>query len=132
MNPHLPPGRPLRAPEAAQRFFDDWCLHRTVLTLDELLAGRWMAVRLADGGSDRTAYDTYSDAVHSARNSPSRCGYPRILPEAMSVQWCDFMLWYWRTCYDNGWREDPAAQLIVPTRIEDVERRIVRTVNWRR
>jgi hypothetical protein len=90
-----------------------------------------MAVRLADGGSDHTAYETYLSAVDSARNSPSRCFYPRILPEAMSVQWCDLMLWYVRTVYDNGWREDPAAQLILPTRIEDVPRRIVRSVNWK-
>ena len=91
-----------------------------------------MAVQLADGRSDNTAYDTLDAAVKSATNSASRCFYPRILPEACNLAWCDLLLWYARQCYDNGWREDPARALIIPTRIEDVDGRVLRTVKWRR
>jgi len=91
-----------------------------------------MAVQLADGRSDNTAYESLADAVESATNNPSRCFYPRILPEMVNLAWCDLMLWYARRVYDNGWREDPARALILPTRIEDVRGRVLRTVNWRR
>lgn len=101
-------------------------LHQQALTMDEILAGRWMAIRLADGGSDMTAYDTLAAAVKSAELSPSRCFYPRVLPEPMGPDVCGFMVWYARTCYDNGWREDPSRQLIIPTRIEDLHTRIAR------
>jgi hypothetical protein len=130
--PNAPDGHPLRNPDAAKRLADTFRLHQQVLTMDEMLDGRWIAVRLGDGGSDNTAYDSHEAAVNSARNAPSRCFYPRILPEAMTVPVCDFLLWYARTVYDNGWRQDPAGerQLIMPTRVEDVRNRTRKEVRW--
>jgi len=123
------PSRTLRDPDAARRLADTFRLHQQVLTLDEILAGRWIVVRLADGGGGTTVYDSYADAVNGARNEPSRCFYPQIRPEPMGEDVCDFLIWYTRTVYNNGWRDDPSRQLIIPTRVEDANR-ILREVKW--
>lgn len=106
--------------DAAKRMHDILKLHATVLTTDELLAGRFVAIRLADGSSDGVAYDTRADAIEHQRNSPSRCAYYRIPPGGWSLQVCDVMLWYVRCAYDNGVREDPAHSLIIPLGREDL------------
>jgi len=110
-------------PGVGERMADAMRLHQTVLTMDELWAGRWAAISIADGSSDRTAYDSHEAAVKAATNRPTRHFYPRIVPEPMSPRVCDLMIWYVRNCYNNGWREDPAWQLWIPGRLEDIATR---------
>lgn len=105
---------------AAHRMADVIRLHQTVLSTEEIFAGRFVAIRLADGSSDGTAYETRADAVDRQRNSPSRCGYYQVPLESMSAQVCDTLLWYVRSVYDAGHREDPAHALIIPTRKENL------------
>lgn len=109
-----------RTEDAARRLADTVALHQTVLSFDEILAGRFMAVRLSDGGSDNTAYETRAEAIEHQRHNASRCFYPRIPLERWSAATCDVLLWYARGVYDAGHREDPAHQLIVPERLEQL------------
>ncbi len=106
--------------DAAKRMADAIALHQTALSKDEILAKRFVAIRLADGGSDNTAYDSRAAAIESARNSPSRCAYFQIPLERWGVATCDSLLAYVRGVYDAGNREDPARQLIIPTRMENL------------
>ena len=105
---------------AALRLRDQVRLHQAVLSKDEILRKRFMAVRLADGGSDGVAYETSADAIRHNTNNPSRCFYPQIPLERWSAETCDVLLWYVTTVYNNGYREDPAHALMLPTRIEDL------------
>lgn len=107
-----------RTADAAKRLADTVALHQVALSRDELLAGRYIAVRLSDGGSDGVVYDTPAEAVAHQRHNASRCIYPRLPLERWSAQVCDVLLMYGRRAYDNGHRADPAAQLWIPTQEE--------------
>jgi hypothetical protein len=109
----------LRAPDAARRMADVIALHQLALSKDELLAGRYVAIRLADGGSDGVAYDTRAAAIEAQSNAPSRCGYFQVPLERFSAATCDSLLWYVRGCYDSGFREDPSQQLIISNQVEN-------------
>ncbi len=114
-----PAGQAWRTDEAtARRMAELLALHQTVLSWDELIAGRYVAVRLADGSSDGVAYDTRAAAIEHQRNSPSRCAYFRIPLERVSPRACDVLLWYVRKCYDSGAREAPADALILPNQLD--------------
>lgn len=107
--------------DAAKRFADAVRLHQQIIGLGGLITvPRFMAVRIADGGSDGVAYDSRPAAIIHNTNNPSRCFYPQIPPEPWSPMVCDRLLWYARSAYDNGVREDEAHQLILPTRVEDM------------
>lgn len=108
--------------DAAMRLYDGIRLHQTVLSKDEIIAKRYMAVRIADGGSDNTAYESHADAVDSARNQPFECFYPQIPLDGIDPIGCDVMIWYAKAVYAAGHRSDPARQLILPTRVEDLNR----------
>lgn len=110
----------LRDPDAARRFAEIVALHQTVLTKDEILAKRFIAVRLADGGTDGVCYDTRESAILASGNSPSRCGYFQIPLERWSAATCDTLLWYVRANYDSGFREDPSHQLIISNNLENM------------
>ena len=110
----------LRNSDAAKRFADIVALHQIALSKGELLAGRFIAIRLADGGSDGVVYDTRASAIAAQTNAPSRCGYFQIPLERWSVATCDTLLWYVRKCYDGGFREDPAHQLVISNQIENM------------
>lgn len=114
----IPRSPVLRSGDAARRMRDILALHQVALTTDELIAGRYVAIRLADGGSDGQVYDTRADAIRAQANSPSRCLYLRVPLERLNASACDTLLWYVRGCYDSGAREDPAHALMVPNTIE--------------
>lgn len=105
--------------DRAKRMADVLALHQTVLSRDELLVGRFVAIRLADGGSDGVAYDTRADAVEHQRNSMSRHAYFRIPLQRWGARQCDVLLWYVESCYNSGFREDPAHQLYIPNNLEN-------------
>lgn len=106
--------------DAAKRMRDVLQLHLTVLSRAEILAGRFVAIRLSDGGSDGVAYESRAAAVEHQRHNASRCAYIQIPPGGFSTEACDTLLWYVRGVYDAGHREDPAHSLMIPMNIEDL------------
>lgn len=121
MNAPAPPAnRVWRDRDAAHRMADTIRLHQTMLSTDELMAGRYVAIRLSDGGSDGHAYESRAEAATYQRHEASRCGYFRVPLHPMGPAICDVLLWYVRQCYDAGSRQDPAHQIIIPTRAEDL------------
>jgi hypothetical protein len=68
-------------------------------------AGRFLAIRLRDGGSDHVLYDTRSDAV-SHQLSPAHATYVLVPPDGMTTGQADRVLGYWRDLYDAGFRSN--------------------------
>ena len=66
-------------------------------------AGRWLAVRLQDGGSDHVLYDRRSDAM-SHQLSPEYATYVLVPPDGMTTGQADRVLGFWRDCYGAGFR----------------------------
>ena len=103
-----------------KRMADILALHQMNLSTDEILRGRFVAIRLSDGGSNGHVYENRSDAIQDQHNSLSRHAYIQIPLERLSPETCCVLLWYQRSVYDAGHREDPAHALIVPNNIEDL------------
>lgn len=80
--------------------------------------GKWVAIRLSDGGSDNVLYDTKADAVRHQLHE-NLCAYVCITPDGMSVE---SALSYMRTnrkLYDKGMRlADPDKMVHLPNRRE--------------
>lgn len=66
-------------------------------------AGRWLAIRLQDGGSDHVVYDSRSDAMRHQVSS-EHATYVLIPPDGMSTGQADRVLGFWRDCYSAGLR----------------------------
>ena len=105
--------------ETAARKMHGWLqVHAAALTTEEKAAGRWVAIRLADGDSDGVVYDTRQAAMEHQFH-PLMCLYHKItLGEAPGPPACDVMLWYIRKAYDGGHRPDEAHHLHIPTNLE--------------
>lgn len=116
-NPHT---RTLREPDAARRFRDTVAMHQAALTRDEIIAKRFIALRLSDCGSDNTVYDSFDEAVRHQRSSvhPNLCFYFQIPLERINEYVCDTLLFYERTAREHGYRPDHGARLIIPTTLE--------------
>jgi len=70
-------------------------------------AGRWLAVKLQDGGSDHVLYDRQSDAMAHQVSSEHAC-YLLIPPDGMTTGQADRVLGFWREMYSAGGRQiDP-------------------------
>lgn len=86
-------------------------------------AGKWAAIRLHDGGSDGTAYDTRADAVRHQLHE-QYCCYVKIPPDGMSPEDAMRYISLHRGFYDAGFRfidpEGPAP--ILPLGIEQQDR----------
>lgn len=106
--------------DIAQRMADVIALHQVVLGTSAILAGRYIAVRLADGTTDGTAYDDYASCVRHQKHELTRMAYFKIPLERWAPETCDVLLWYTRKCYDSGFRADPTRQLIIPQGTEDL------------
>lgn len=122
-DPSERPARRTKDMDAGKRFRDALALHQTVLSRDEILAKRYMAVSLFDGSSDGTVYDTRDDAVRAQRShiDGNRVLYFRIPLERLPVIACESILWYARKAYDAGYRPvgvSERAELHIPTRWE--------------
>lgn len=120
-----PNTRQMRDESSAKRFHEAIALHRLALSHDEIIAGRFMAVRLADGSTDNTAYESRYEAMKHQPNH-HLCFYPQIPPAVITVYVCDTLLWYARKAHDAGHRPDLDAQranlgLMIPNNIEDIE-----------
>jgi hypothetical protein len=88
-------------------------------------AGRFIAVKLADGRSDKTLYDTRSAAV-SHQLSPEYCCFLQVHPGGMTTAEADRVLDYWRQMHDGGFRSnDPRDDIpTMPLTAGDARRQI--------
>jgi hypothetical protein len=66
-------------------------------------AGKFVAVRLADGGSDNALYDTRRDAVRHQFDE-KLCAYVRVTPNGMNVCAAESFMATQRKLYDAGFR----------------------------
>jgi hypothetical protein len=69
---------------------------------------RWLAIRLADGGSDGVTYDTRANAVRH-QISPEYCAFILAPPNGMEPREAEIFLNFHRKAHDAGFRvTDPA------------------------
>jgi hypothetical protein len=81
-----------------------------VQVLGEGASGKWVAIRLEDGGSDHQLYDTRRDAIRHQRYE-RECCYVCVPPfgTMMGVREAESFLVLHRSMYQAGYRlEDPA------------------------
>lgn len=108
----------------AKRMYDAVVLHYHAMSIAEIMTGRWVAIRLHDGGSDNTAYESHAEAVnHQLGVDRNRYLYFRLPPVVPSARECASILGYARRCYDAGYRPAGAhegAALILPNLVEDL------------
>jgi hypothetical protein len=97
--------------DAAKRCADNVNVHYAANELGVWDAvGKWLAVRLSDGGTDQTAYDSKAEAV---RHQPDEflCVYIRLIGMRMDVCEAESFMETNRRLYDKGWRlADPDAR----------------------
>lgn len=88
-------------------------------------AGKFMAIRLADGSSDRAVYDTREDAIRHQLH-PEHCTYILVPPGGMPEWDAEAVLDYWRKLHDRGVRDDDPSCLlpVMPLTRRDQARQI--------
>lgn len=102
--------------DAARRCADAYNFQLTVH--GENAAGKWIAVRLADGSSDATLYDTKADAVRHQLHE-NQCAYICLLPTCIPVEDALSVLRVHRKLYDGGMRiADPDIHVQMPMQRE--------------
>lgn len=80
--------------------------------------GKWVAIRLSDGGSDGVVYDTRQDAIRHQFHEQFCC-YVMVPPGGMQPAEAEDFMQFNRELYDAGFRmTDP--EVIKPLRTEDV------------
>jgi hypothetical protein len=86
------------------------------------LKSKWIAIRLADGGSDGVLYDSRGDAVRH-QSDERFCAFVCMasLVQGAKPMDCAIYLAFHRHAYDSGMRlhEPEAPQLIVPASLYD-------------
>jgi hypothetical protein len=102
------PPSPFGPSSAGKRVADAINLHVAVLPSEELIRGRWVAVRLADGHTNGTAYDSRYGAVRDHHLLTMAYAYPRIPLDGCTPRMGETLLDLWRRAYDAGLRLDPA------------------------
>jgi hypothetical protein len=84
-------------------------------------AGKWVALRLSDGGSDNVLYDSRTDAIRH-QFYEEYCAYVMVAPGGMSSREGTEWLAFNRSLYDAGWHlADPDHANINPVRLEDAK-----------
>lgn len=77
--------------------------------------GKWMALKLSDGGSDNKLYDTKGDARRHQLH-PQQCAYVMIPPDGMSPRQAENYLRFVESLYDAGADiSDPERQVQMPS-----------------
>lgn len=100
--------------DAARRCADAVNVH--LLGGGQDVVGKWVAVRLSDGGSDGKLYDTKKDAVRFQLHE-TLCAYVCITPGGMPVKEAESYLRTNRKLYDAGMRlSDPDKNVQLPFR----------------
>ena len=65
--------------------------------------GKWVAIRLSDGGSDGTVYDCKCDAIRFQLHE-KQCVYVQILPEGIGYKEAEIMIRIHRQMYDKDYK----------------------------
>lgn len=87
-------------------------------------AGRWIAIALADGTSDRVTYDSRQAAV-AHQHHPEWCCYLRIPPGGMTAAEAVAVLGYWRQLAAAARFADPDFPMpLQPLTCADARRQI--------
>lgn len=87
--------------------------------------GKWLAIRMSDGGYDGVIYDHRRDAVRH-QLSENWCCYVQVQPGGMTPKEADAFISYCRALYDAGFRlPDPEFQPpLMPLLAKDQKRQI--------
>lgn len=92
------------------------------------MAGKWAAIRLSDGSSDNTAYDTRWDAVRHQLHE-TQCAYIKIPLDDMPPHHAALYLAFHRKAYASGFRmsSDVAdkRQVVMPYTSEAMTRALL-------
>jgi hypothetical protein len=110
--------------DAARRCADTATLH---VIADPANIGKWIAVRLADGKSDNTIYDSRRHAVQAHWFEEKYWAFCQLHPGGMQPKEAEVFLDYHRKLYDAGFRlPDPDTQMpVMPITAADRQRQIV-------
>ena len=81
---------------------------------------RWVAIRLSDGSSDDTVYDTVARAAQ-AQLHYKQCAYVRIPTGGIGPKECEVILAYHRKVYDLG---------NLPPYLQGVPLKVPNTTDW--
>jgi hypothetical protein len=106
--------------DAARRASDMVTMH--MLADREHAVGKWVALRLSDGGSDGTLYNYRADAVRHQLHE-SLCCYLKIPPDGLTPRSAEIFLKFNRSAYDTGLRmTDPDCdrELVMPLGVEEL------------
>ncbi len=87
--------------DAAKRASDEVNLHLAALGFEAFR--KWVAVRLADGGSDKSLYGTKREAIRH-QSDEQLCAYVCVPPTRMSVCSAEAFLGFTRKAYNAGFR----------------------------
>jgi len=94
--------------------------------------GRFMAIRLQDGGSDQVPYDTRADAAGHQLH-PEHCCYVLVPPGGMPAHEAEALLQYWRAVSRVARDGDPEIPLpLMPLLAADRRRQIRALAKGRR
>lgn len=96
-------------------------------------AGKWAAIKLADGSSDGIAYDERADAIEHQLHE-SLCCYVKIPYDDMPPREAEAFMAVNRKLYDAGFRltdPDDERMPIMPYRMEEVAALIGRDPRYR-
>jgi hypothetical protein len=105
--------------DAAKRCADTVTLHSIAGG-----TGLWVAIRLADGGTDNALYDSRAEAIrHQLR--PEHCTYIQVPPGGMPAHEAEALLDYWRKVSAVAKDGDPEMPLpLMPLLAADRQRQI--------
>jgi len=90
--------RTLEHTDPAKRIHDTYSLHRLADPIGNI--GRWFAVAIADGTSDRVLYDSRRDAIRHQHHNEHYYAYIQIVPSDMTLCDCEFFLSGVKKMYD--------------------------------
>lgn len=100
------------------------CAYRCSDIVRQMIAdhhvGKWVAIRLSDGGSDKVPYDTKADAIRHTYDELKHC-YVLVPMLDMSPRAAWNYIRLHRQLYDAGYHlVDPDKEVVVSQREEDL------------
>ena len=103
--------------DAAKRCSDEVALQVALGNVD-----KYIAIRLADGGSDHVAYDRWKEAAWYHRNAVGALGVIKVPYDGMPIREAEMWLKVQRKVHDSGFRfTDPEGpDLIMPSTQEQL------------